>query len=135
MKITTAISGRCRQKMASMALITTLSGLPLDGLAQARMSGFSLDGSKTQREIETKFKAIPSPEEARKHHRLLTAEPHPAGSERNNELARYIANHWKQQGWEDVTIHRYDVLNTFPREVSCEMITPIHYKAGLREDA
>jgi N-acetylated-alpha-linked acidic dipeptidase len=89
----------------------------------------------TQRQIEAKFKAIPSPEEARKHHRFLTAEPHPAGSERNNALARYIADLWKQQGWEDVTIHRYDVLNTFPREVSCEMVSPVRYKAGLREDA
>ncbi|MFY9609867.1 MAG: M28 family metallopeptidase [Blastocatellia bacterium] len=135
MKITTAISGRCRQKMASMALVTALAGLHVDGLAQARMSGFSPQGSRIQREIEAKFKAIPSPEEARRHHRLLTAEPHPAGSERNNELARYIADLWKQQGWEEVTIHRYDVLNTFPREVSCEMIAPVHYKASLREDA
>lgn len=134
MKIT-AISGRCQQKVASMALVTALAGWPVDGPAQARISGFSRQGSKAQREIEAKFKAIPSPEEARKHHRLLTAEPHPAGSERNNELARYIADLWKQQGWEDVTLHRYDVLNTFPREVSCEMIAPIHYKAGLREDA
>ena len=134
MKITT-ISVRCRRKLASIALLTAIAGLSVDGLAQARISGFSLQGSKTQREIEASFKAIPSPEQARKHHRFLTAEPHPAGSERNNELARYLAELWKQQGWEDVTIHRYDVLNTFPREVSCEMITPVHYKAGLREDA
>jgi N-acetylated-alpha-linked acidic dipeptidase len=99
------------------------------------MSGFSPQGTKTQRQIEAKFKAIPSPEEARKHHRFLTAEPHPAGSARNNELARYIADLWKQQGWEDVIIQRYDVLNTFPREVSCEMVSPVRYKAGLREDA
>jgi N-acetylated-alpha-linked acidic dipeptidase len=135
MKNTTAISGRCRKKMTSMALVTALAGFTVDALAQTRMSGFSQAGSKAQREIEAKFKAIPSPEEARKHHRLLTAEPHPAGSERNNELARYIADRWKQQGWEDVTIHRYDVLNTFPREVSCEMIAPVRYKANLREDA
>ncbi|MEK6299078.1 MAG: M28 family metallopeptidase [Acidobacteriota bacterium] len=135
MKITTAISGCRRRKMASLAMVAVLASLPIDGLAQARMSGFSLEGTKTQRQIEAKFKAIPSPEEARKHHRYLTAEPHPAGSERNNELARYIADLWKQQGWEDVTIRRYDVLNTFPREVSCEMISPVHYKASLREDA
>jgi len=98
------------------------------------LSGFSPQASKVQQELEAKFKAIPSPAEARKHHRFLTAEPHPAGSERNNELARYIADLWKQQGWEEVTIRRYDVLNTFPREVSCEMIAPVHYKATLRED-
>jgi N-acetylated-alpha-linked acidic dipeptidase len=99
------------------------------------MAGFSATGTKTQSEIEKKFKTIPSPDEARKHHRFLTAEPHPAGSERNNELAHHLAELWKQQGWEEVTLRRYDVLNTFPREVSCEMIAPIRYKATLREDS
>jgi N-acetylated-alpha-linked acidic dipeptidase len=102
---------------------------------QQRMSGFTARAAKTQAEIESKLKAIPSPDEARKHHRYLTAEPHPAGSVRNNELARHIADLWKQQGWEDVTLRRYDVLNTFPREVSVEMTAPIKYKATLREDA
>src|SRR2546427_10684062 len=85
---------------------------PLSAFTQLRMAGFSATGAKSQAEIETKFKSIPSPEEARKHHRFLTTEPHPAGSERNNELARHIAELWKQQGWEDVTLRRYDVLNT-----------------------
>jgi N-acetylated-alpha-linked acidic dipeptidase len=99
------------------------------------ISGFSRESARAQADIETRFKAIPSPDEARKQHRFLTAEPHPAGSERNNELARYIADLWKQQGMEDVVIRRYDVLNTFPRQVSFEMLTPVRYKAGLREDA
>ena len=107
---------------------------PMNAFSQQRMSGFSTRAVKTQAEIESKLKAIPSPDEARKHHRFLTAEPHPAGSERNNELARYIAELWKQQGWEDVTLRRYDVLNTFPREVSVEMTAPVKYKASLRED-
>ena len=87
MKITTGTCVRCRQKLASLVLLTAIASLSVNGLAQARMSGFSLTGSKTQREIEARFKAIPSPEQARNHHRFLTAEPHPAGSERNNELA------------------------------------------------
>jgi len=107
----------------------------MNAFSQQRMSGFSTRAVKTQAEIESKLKAIPSPDEARKHHRFLTAEPHPAGSERNNELARHIADLWKQQGWEDVTLRRYDVLNTFPREVSVEMTAPVKYKASLREDA
>src|SRR4030095_620010 len=107
-------------------LITLVSvvSAPVSSLAQ-RIAGFSGTAAKSQLEIETKFKTIPSPDEARRHHRFLTAEPHPAGSERNNELARHLAELWKQQGWEDVTLRRYDVLNTFPREVSCEMISPI----------
>jgi N-acetylated-alpha-linked acidic dipeptidase len=116
------------------SLIATLA-IVSSALGQQRIQGFSAGATKIQIEIESKFKSIPSPDEARKHHRYLTAEPHPAGSERNNELARHIAELWKQQGLEDVTIRRYDVLNTFPREVTCEMTAPVNYKAILREDA
>ena len=122
-----------RLSVGSIAILAMVTS-PLSSLAQ-RMAGFSATGTKTQSEIEKKFKTIPSPDEARKHHRFLTAEPHPAGSERNNELAHHLVEIWKQQGWEEVTLRRYDVLNTFPREVSCEMITPIRYKATLREDS
>jgi N-acetylated-alpha-linked acidic dipeptidase len=98
------------------------------------MTGYSKRAALAERQVEEKFKRIPSPEEARKHHRFFTAEPHPAGSERNNELARHIAETWKQQGWEDVRIHRYDVLGSYPRQVAVEMISPVRYRASLRED-
>ncbi len=100
-----------------------------------RMTGYSGPAAARQRELEEKYARIPSPEQARKHHRYLTAEPHPAGSERNNELARWIADLWKEQGWEEVQTHRYDVLVSYPREVAVEMTSPVRYRAGLREDA
>ncbi len=101
---------------------------PGDGLP-----GYAPASAARQREIEAAFAAIPSPERTRDWHRYFTAEPHPAGSERNNELARYIADAWKQQGLEDVRLRRYDVLNTAPREVSLTMVSPIRYEASLRE--
>lgn len=124
-----------RQPWQLINSLIVMLALASSAMGQQRISGFSARAAKTQAEIESKLKAIPSSDEARKHHRFLTAEPHPAGSERNNELARYIADLWKQQGWEDVTLRRYDVLNTVPREVSVEMTTPVKYKASLREDA
>lgn len=99
------------------------------------MTGYAPERAAEQRKIEAQYAAIPSAEEARKHHRYFTAEPHPAGSERNNQLAEHIAEVWKQQGLEDVKIHRYDVLSSYPREVTLEMVAPVRYKAGLREDA
>jgi N-acetylated-alpha-linked acidic dipeptidase len=98
------------------------------------MRGYTAASAAKQRQIEKQLVALPSAERAREQHRYFTAEPHPAGSERNNELARYIADQWKQQGWEDVKIHQYDVLVSDPREVSLEMIAPKPYKASLRED-
>ena len=99
-----------------------------------RLSGFSEGSAVGQREAETALRAIPSPERTREWHRHFTAEPHPAGSEHNNELARFIAEEWRKQGLEDVTVHRYDVLNTAPRDVSLVMIAPVRYEASLREE-
>ncbi len=104
-------------------------------LGQSSISGFTPENSAHQREVEKQFFALPSTESIQKFHRWLTEQPHPAGSERNNQLAREIAELWKQQGLEDVKVHQYDVLVSYPKAVSLEMVSPMRYKAGLREDA
>jgi N-acetylated-alpha-linked acidic dipeptidase len=96
--------------------------------------GFTAAHAAAEHKLETEFQEIPSPDRAREWHRTFTAEPHPAASERNNQLADFIADEWRKQGWEDVTLRRYDVLHSRPRSVSLEMITPVHYAASLRED-
>ncbi len=95
--------------------------------------GFTIARAAAENEIEAKLQASISAAEIQKHHRFFTAEPHPAGSERNRQIAQHIADLWKQQGWEDVVIRRYDVLNTAPRSVALEMVAPVHYTASLRE--
>jgi N-acetylated-alpha-linked acidic dipeptidase len=116
----------------ALALALTLGGAPPAG---PDLAGFARGSAVRQRAIEAAFQARPSPERARAWHRTFTAEPHPAGSERNNELARTIAEEWRKQGLEDVVVHRYDVLNTAPREVSLVMVAPVRYEASLREEA
>src|SRR6266404_1566143 len=96
--------------------------------------GFSSPHAAAERQLEETFQAIPSPDKAREWHRTFTAEPHPAASERNNQLAEFVAGEWRKQGWEDVVLRRYDVLHSRPRSVSLEMIAPVAYTAGLRED-
>ncbi len=123
-------------RVIRMAFVLALLGVTL-ALAQTRpaasITGFTSASAQEQAAVEQKFKARISPEQERTFHRFLTAEPHPAGSARNNELARYIAETWRQQGLEDVVIREYDVLNSFPRETSLEMISPVTYKAELKE--
>ncbi|MBP1634846.1 MAG: Glutamate carboxypeptidase, partial [Acidobacteria bacterium] len=122
------------------AALPTLSAvaLPVALASQApgeKPAGYGAESAARQRQIEAAFRAIPSPERAREWHRRFTADPHPAGSEENNALARYIAGEWKKQGLEDVRLHRYDVLNTAPRSVSLAMVAPVAYEASLREEA
>jgi len=106
---------------------------PLFAQAQTSILGFTPSAAAHEAEIENKFKAIPSPDEERRQHHIFTAEPHVAGSVRNNELARYIADEWRNEGLEDVVIRRYDVYGSNPKSTFLEMTAPIHYRAGLRE--
>ena len=121
-------------RQASVVVILCLIGTAGGG-QQPAMPGYTPGGASHQRVVEDAFKSLPSAARARDFHRHFTAEPHPAASERNNELARYIADTWRSQGLEDVTIHRYDVLNSIPRSTRLEMISPVKYVASLREDA
>lgn len=98
------------------------------------LAGFSPAASRAQLEREAQLQAIPSTDSLRAFHRELAREPHPAGSARNNELAEWVAAVWRRQGWDEVRIHRYDVLNSFPREVVVEMVAPESFRASLRED-
>jgi N-acetylated-alpha-linked acidic dipeptidase len=84
--------------------------------------------------LETSFQRLPSNERAREWHRLFTLEPHPAASAANNRLAERVAREWRRQGWEDVTLRRYEVLHSSPRRVELEMTAPVRYRASLRED-
>ncbi|MBI2677867.1 MAG: M28 family metallopeptidase [Candidatus Koribacter versatilis] len=130
---------RKREVLVSSSLLLLLVAAGVTALfAQqnggAAIMGFSPKAAAAEANVETKFKTMISPEKAREFHRIFTAEPHPAGTARNNELAQYIAHTWKKQGL-DVAVHRYDVLNSSPRELALEMVSPIQYKAGLREAA
>jgi N-acetylated-alpha-linked acidic dipeptidase len=99
----------------------------------AKISGFSPRAAAQEIATENSFRQSISTPEIIKFHGYLTAEPHPAGSARNNELAQWVAEQWRQQGLEDVTVHQYDVLNSRPREISLEMVRPTEYRASLRE--
>jgi len=98
------------------------------------MAGFSARGAAEEVSVEQQLRSLTSTDQIAKFHRYLTSEPHPAGSARNNELAQWVAEQWRQQGLEDVSIHEYDVLNSSPREISLEMVHPGHFRASLRED-
>ncbi|HVO61360.1 MAG TPA: serine hydrolase [Terriglobales bacterium] len=102
--------------------------------AQSPISGFTASSAARENEIEQKFKAIPDPQEERRQHRIFTAEPHLAGSKRNNDLANYVADEWRKQGLEDVVLRRYDVYATEPKSTFLEMVAPTRYRASLREE-
>lgn len=132
--------GKVFSLVIAMALVGVLAAAPQEKTDAANpgavnfILGFSAASAAREWKLEQDFLRIPTAEQTRKWHRYFTQEPHPAASARNNELADYIAAQWKQQGWEDVVLRKYDVLHSSPRQVSLEMVAPVKYKASLRED-
>ena len=128
------VSGRAARTLSFLFFISLALLFSNSAAAQTSISGFTAASAERETKVESKFKSIPNPKEERRQHRIFTAEPHVAGSKRNNELADYIAGEWRKQGLEDVIIRRYDVYGTNPRSASLEMIAPVRYQAVLREE-
>ncbi len=65
--------------------------------------------------------------------RHFTAEPHVASSPRNEALARDVLEKWKEFGLEDVSLSTYDVLLSFPKSITVEMVSPQSLRLKIEE--
>ena len=100
-----------------------------------RIPGFTAAASTIERSLEARMADLLDPESTARHFRLLTAEPHPAGSARNLELAAYVRDQFVDSGLESVQMHSYDVLLPWPKKVAVSMVEPVEWTATLAEDA
>ncbi|MEA3244919.1 MAG: M28 family metallopeptidase [Gemmatimonadota bacterium] len=114
---------------AALALLAT-------GAAQQppAMGGFSAAAAERERAVEALLAGRLSRDSTGAYFRELTRAPHPAGSDRNKELADWVAAKYRAFGLDDVRIHRYDVYLPWPREVTVEMTAPERRRLSLKED-
>jgi N-acetylated-alpha-linked acidic dipeptidase len=101
---------------------------------QPTLLGFSDSSSKTEREWEDKFKAIPQPANMRAAMQRLTARPHHVGSPYDKANAEWILAQFKSYGL-DAHIESFDVLFPTPIERAVELVSPTHFVAKLQEPA
>jgi N-acetylated-alpha-linked acidic dipeptidase len=104
----------------------------VDSQPAATLRGFSSEAASRQREIEQKFRAVPKPENLREHMRVISAEPHHAGSPASRKVAEYVLAQFKASGL-DARIEEFEALMPFPAERSLELIAPERYVAELKE--
>jgi N-acetylated-alpha-linked acidic dipeptidase len=124
----------------AMVLIFTLVipslsfGADQAGSNQAGLVGYSPRASQSEREWETKFRAIPDPVNLREYMRRLSARPHHVGSPYDKDNAEWILAHFKDWGL-DAHIERFDVLFPTPKIRVLEMLAPTKFTAKLDEPA
>ena len=109
--------------MKRLTLIAVLSFFVLAGIAQQNTGGstpaqvFGFRDFTAQRQWDQKFIAVPDPVRAEEHLRILTAEPHVAGSPEDKKTAEYVAQKFKEAGLQ-TQIVEYKVWMNRPAEIS-----------------
>lgn len=109
-----------------LALATiSLAQQPQPSSSLPAITGFR--DAAAERKLEEKFLAVPEPRLAQEHLRILTAEPHIAGSPEDRKTAEYVAKKFREAGLE-TRIDVYKVWLNLPREILVEATAP----AGLK---
>src|SRR5437870_1701390 len=116
-------------------LLISATGLALAAApADTPLRGFFPQSVRAERDLETRFKAMPDPTHMREVMRRLSARPHHVGSAYDKENAEWILNEFKSYGW-DAHIENFDVLFPTPVERVVELVAPTQFKASLQETA
>jgi N-acetylated-alpha-linked acidic dipeptidase len=95
--------------------------------------GFAQKSGRAHLALEGRFLSLPDAARIRDAHRLLTLRPHPAGSERDRELASWTAQQFRAAGLQDVQITNHEVLLPWPEDISVELVAPVAWRASMRE--
>jgi len=96
------------------------------------LAGYSAASSRTQRDWEAKFRAIPAPANLRDYMQRLSARPHHVGSAYDKDNAEWMLSKFKEWGL-DAHIENFDVLFPTPKERVVELVEPIRFQAKLQE--
>ena len=95
--------------------------------------GFTAARAAEQATCEARFLELPSSQAFREHLRLITSEPHPAGSAEQVEVGNYLTRVMKAAGL-DVVGHTYDVyLPQLTDDVEAWIETPDRMRLSNRE--
>ncbi len=128
------------RSLSALVLIFTLIfpslsfGADPAGSSPTALTGYSPRSSQTEREWETKFRAIPDPANLRAYMQRLSARPHHVGSPYDKDNAEWILAHFKEWGL-DAHIEQFDVLFPTPKIRVLEMVAPTKFTAKLEEPA
>lgn len=106
--------------------------LPL-ALAQAPIDGFSAARVAAHRRLEEQFRAVPTPNSAREHLRILTRDPHIAGTKEDYATAIYVRDQLRSYGIA-AELKEYEVWLNYPNApATVELITSRRQRLNIQE--
>jgi len=115
------------------SLLIAVTGLALVPFpADPPLRGFFPQSVQAERDLESRFRAMPDPARMRDVMRRLSARPHHVGSPYDKENAEWILAQFKDYGW-DAHIENFDVLFPTPVDRVVELVAPTTFKAALQE--
>src|ERR1039458_9604605 len=109
-------------------LFICLVGPAAWGADPPALGGYSADSARSQREWETKFRAIPDTAALRAYVERLSARPHHVGSPYDKDNAEWILSRFKEWGL-DAAIETFYVLFPTPKERALELVAPAKFTA------
>jgi len=98
------------------------------------LGGYSATSSRSERDWEAKFRAIPEPQNQRDYMQRLAARPHHVGSPYDKDNAEWMLAKFKEWGLE-ANIESFDVLFPTPKVRVVELVEPTKFTAKLQEPA
>jgi N-acetylated-alpha-linked acidic dipeptidase len=100
--------------------------------AQQRIRGFPADLLPGQVEREGQVRSVPNADTLSAQLRILSADPHEAGTDRSRRVAELILARFKSYGL-DARIEQFEALLPRPVSRTLELVSPAHYTAVLEE--
>ncbi len=116
--------------VASALILTTISSpvfaqqpaaTPAPFTPPTTITGFRDPSAELQ--VEKTFLAVPEAKLAREHLRILTAEPHVAGSPEDKKTAEYVLQKYKEAGL-DAYIQEYKIWMNTPESIHVDVVAP-----------
>lgn len=102
------------------------------GQDKTALRGFTSGHSKSERELEEKFMALPDAGRALSAHKILTTEPHIAGSPGDRRTAEYVLQQFLSFGIQ-AEIETFDAVLSEPSEVKFELLSPVKFSGPTPE--
>src|ERR1700723_561753 len=113
-----------RTLLSSFLISTALVVAPSP--ADTPLRGFFPQSVQTQRDLESRFRAMPDGARMKEAMRRLSARPHHVGSPYDKDNAEWILSQFKDWGF-DAHIETFSVLFPTPKERVVELLEPTKF--------